>query len=81
VSYRMTGMTHEEQLRFQAIRAWTMHAILGQCPVDQAAEAIEGLARCIRGGISEGPSVGAKERPGDAVNVPGHGPTATGGRT
>jgi N6-adenosine-specific RNA methylase IME4 len=75
------GMTHEEFVRFGAITSWAFHAIDGECSAQEAAEAIEGLARCIRGGIGDGPSVGPKERPGDARHVPGHGPTAQGGRT
>jgi hypothetical protein len=66
-------MTHEEYVRFGAISTWAWHAINGECGAQQAAEAIEGLAGCIRAGNYDGPTVGAKERPGDAVNVPGHG--------
>jgi hypothetical protein len=80
-AHRITRMTHEERLRFRAIGAYVLYALNGRCSAEQAAEAIEGLARCIRAGIADGPSVGTKKRPGDALNVPGHGPTALGGRT
>jgi hypothetical protein len=75
-------MTHEEFVRFEAIAGWANYAMAERTTAQEAAEAIEGLAHCIRAGIGEGPSVGPKERPGDALNVPGHGPTGSrGGRT
>jgi hypothetical protein len=74
-------MTHEEFLRFYAIARWANYDMAGRTPAQEAAGAIEGLAHCIRAGIGDGLSVGPKERPGDARHVPGHGPTATGGRT
>jgi hypothetical protein len=74
-------MTHEEFVRFYAIARWANHAMADRTSVQEAAEAIEGLAHCIRGGIGDGLSVSPKERPGDACHAPGHGPTRRGGRT
>lgn len=41
-------MTHDDNLRFQAIRHWAVYAIEGRTPYLEAAEAIEGLAARIR---------------------------------
>lgn len=79
-------MTHDDSLRFSAIRHWAVYAIEGRTPYLEAAEAIEGLAARIRADHSPldeqvcdriGTTNEAAGR--RLAHVPGHGPDLQGG--
>lgn len=71
-------MTHDDQLRFTAIRQWTIYAIEGHTPYLVAAEAIEGLAARIRDSYS--PRTPVRSTTLGAPNEAAEGPVQTPGQ-